>query len=1186
LYAIVAIFLLAALGYGIWYAFFRTVRDPDGAVAANNRGVGEMEQFQYAKAADEFRAATKKDPDWQVPRINLAIAILNLAEGKDPEVEAILREVLAKDPDNPHANYTLGFYLKHNVRIDEAFPFFVNVSRLDPADAYTWLHMGICHPDGEDSPAALACFKEALRLDPYLNAARYKLFSLARAEERRALLDELQRLQTAYWEHQYSSKYTDQGRYAQVIGRTPESHPAQPAGPLPAFDAWAGFRVELAAGTRWAAPADFGDAPVGQLNRRVRDRLGGTMVLFDYDKDDRPDVLLLSSVVRGGKLANLLLHNAGGGRFTDTTSQAGIDGLPPGLGCAVADFDNDDFRDLLITHATGVRLVRNGGNGQFTDVTATAGLANLKGVVLFAGWLDLDQDSDIDFVACRFGATEAEALDALSGKSLNGGKVEVWFNRGDAPAVPQGQRQPPLRPAFELAAGPAPLSIGGMTTGVVFTDLDADKDIDLLVLSEGKSPAAIRNDRLLRFSPIQGSATGPGSWNGGAVLDVNHDGQSDLLLLRSDGPPTVLLSKSASPAGPMDQWYTAGVTDSPPLRHAACVDLDADGWTDVIGLGGDRSLVFLHNDGQNRLVSRAAGLAIPAPADLLSVSSADLDADCHMDVLVWSESQGLLAFRGQDNGNKSLRLELSGRYELDRTRTNADGIGCRVTAQAGRLWTGLENTSLAAGLGQSRLPLTIGIGRASSADVVRILWPDATHQAAVGLPTCQLQLITEANRKPTSCPVLFVWDGRQFRYVTDFLGGGALGEILPDGSIRPPRPEESVKIEPELLVPKDGRLVLKVAEPMDEQLYLDRAELIAIDHRAGTQVHPDERFVITGPMPTQDLLVFEEEFRPIRATDHKGRDVLELLRERDQRYVDGFARRAWLGYAEEHFVELDFGDRVSRFAPKDRLFLVLAGWTDYAYPESIYAATQAGVPTTVPVLERLGLDGTWQSLGELGFPAGLPRVMTKEVTGLLAGPECRLRIRTNLSVYWDKIVVAPLAEVANPKTGGRARVTFLDVANANLAHRGFIREVRPQGSAGPIEYDDRQTDNIAVTPWRGVLTRLGDVTDLVRREDDCFVLCGPGDEVTLSFDASVLPPLPEGHVRSYVLRTWGYCKDTAPTTATGGRVEPLPFRGVLTYPHFTPEQRNRADAAQSDYRKRWNTRPAAGGPNGRPFAPE
>src|SRR5262249_15350705 len=149
--------------------------------------------------------------------------------------------------------------------------------------------------------------------------------------------------------------------------------------------------------------------------------------------------------------------------------------------------------------------------------------------------------------------------------------------------------------------------------------------------------------------------------------------------------------------------------------------------------------------------------------------------------------------------------------------------------------------------------------------------------------------ITEANRKPISCPVLFTWDGDRFAYVTDFLGAGSMGESGPDCSTRPPRPEESVKIEPGRLVPRNGKYVLKLAEPMDEVMYLDKLRLDVIDHPAGVSVFPDERFATSDPPPSQERLYFRDSERlfAARATEHRGKDVTATLRERDGKHVEG-----------------------------------------------------------------------------------------------------------------------------------------------------------------------------------------------------------------------------------------------------------------------------------------------------------
>ena len=175
-----------------------------------------------------------------------------------------------------------------------------------------------------------------------------------------------------------------------------------------------------------------------------------------------------------------------------------------------------------------------------------------------------------------------------------------------------------------------------------------------------------------------------------------------------------------------------------------------------------------------------------------------------------------------------------------------------------------------------------------------------------------------------------------------------------------------------------------------------------------------------------------------------------------------------------------------------------------------------------------------------------------------------LRIRTNMQVYWDQVYLASAEEFA-----AVAKVTSLDPIRADLAHRGFMQEVYPDGRA-PVSYDDSKTEPVAVAKWKGNLTRLGDVTELLREADDRFAICGPGDEITVRFDATKLPELPPNWRRSFVLRTWGYCKDAAPTTVTGGVVGPLPFRAMPNYPDFGTAKPPATDAA------RWHTRPASG----------
>src|SRR5262249_54346804 len=160
-------------------------------------------------------------------------------------------------------------------------------------------------------------------------------------------------------------------------------------------------------------------------------------------------------------------------------------------------------------------------------------------------------------------------------------------------------------------------------------------------------------------------------------------------------------------------------------------------------------------------------------------------------------------------------------------------------------------------------------------------------------------------------------------------------------------------------------------------------------------------------------------------------------------------------YAEDHWVDLDFGDRLAQSGPTDRLILCMAGWTYYPYPESIWAATQAGVALQAPMLERQGEDGMWHPLGETGFPAGLPGMMTFEVTGKLTGPQCRIRLKTNMQVFWDQIFVAPLDQVLETKsprelrglaqTPGKPRAIAVDVQKATLSPHACMQAYSPDG---------------------------------------------------------------------------------------------------------------------------------------------
>jgi tetratricopeptide (TPR) repeat protein len=1193
LWVALIVLLLASAGAGAWWWMHRQV-DWEAVYSQNNRAIAVMDAFDYSEAVPEFEKVVQMAPNWLVGHINLGIALLN-AGSKDPSAlprcRSVFEEILHRDPANPHAHFCLGMLLMHEKEGTEAMQHFEAVLKVDPNDASSWYWLGsLNHKDRKER---LRCFEEALKRDKHLSGALYGLAMDMRDDEKRfnTMLDEIEDLRRADWRNVSDVKYSQMGRYAEVIGRFGDRPPPPPTGPLALFQPKESLKVQLAPGANWAKAPDFGSDAVAELRRLVRTRFGATMVVLDYNGDGKPDLFLAGAVAEKGRVRDLLLRNDGDNRFTDVTTEAGLAEPRPTLGCCVGDFDNDVYADLLLTGAGVQKLFRNRGDGTFEDVTAKATLDKLSSVCLGAAFVDLDQDSDLDVLLCEFASNAEDAVKRLKGEKIAGDGLAVYLHVG----APVETRTPFDKPApldckFEKSSLAGLQGATGISpVALALSDMDSDRDLDWLVLDEQAVPIVVINDRLRRFrhSVLPDNLLPAASWNGALVLDVDHDGRSDLLLLSTDKEPQLLVNHCRNAADAVEAWFKPSATNSPPLRQAVAVDLNLDSWTDVVGLSRDGMPVLLHNQG-GRLVSQPEALGRDAdwPRDLIALTVCPTHAAGRPDLFIWSEKDGLRLYENRDNGGQGVWVQLLGRNAIDaergnnRLRCNADGIGVWAVGLSAGVWSGQENTTLSAGLGQSRQPLLFGIARRPDIEALILRWPDGTLQGEPekldtvhpppDLSTGKLASVLQRNRLPGSCPILFAWDGRRFVFVNDFLGAGSIGETGPDGTCRPPRSEEAVAIAAEQLAPRDGQYVLKITEPMDETTYLDRLQLVVVDNPPDVRVYPEERFVTTGPPPSQQLVAFGKEIYPIVARDHRGRDVTETLRRWDRVTVDDFAKRAWIGFAEEHSIELDFGERLASFGAKDRLYLCLAGWTEYPFPESSWAAHQAGISEQWPILERQDESGRWCSLGESGFPAGMPRMMLVDVTGKLTGPRCRLRLRTNMHICWDQAFVAADCRSIEPRT------TSLEVHQATLAPGRIPAEYSPDGRL-PKLYDYHRGVDVPLVGQSGRLTRFGDVTELLHERDDRFVIFAPGDDLTVRFDAASLPPLRSGWKRSFVLRTAGYCKDTALSTAHGTTVEPLPFQAMRNYPYGS-EQHYPNDALHQDYLRRYQTREVQANP--------
>jgi hypothetical protein len=453
-----------------------------------------------------------------------------------------------------------------------------------------------------------------------------------------------------------------------------------------------------------------------------------------------------------------------------------------------------------------------------------------------------------------------------------------------------------------------------------------------------------------------------------------------------------------------------------------------------------------------------------------------------------------------------------------------------------------------------------------SADVIRLLWPTGVLQDELETPAHKDAAFTEIDRRGSSCPIVFVWNGTKFEFLADMIGPGIVGHWTGPNQRNTPAPEEYFKVTGSLVQPQDGLIHFKMLEPMEELDYLDRVRLIAIDHPAEVEVYPDARFASGPPFPKYKVIASSEAHAPAGAWDDHNRNILPLLKERDRKYVTNFGEAPYAGFAAMHWIELDLGD----WDASRPLRLLMDGFTDYFSASSMYAAWQAGITPVPPFVETQDDAGKWQMvIADMGFPAGLSRTMIADLTGKIPPGTRFIRISTNLKIYWDRI------RVDNSPTDLQFTQTEVPLAKANLAFRGYPRVVEgnPKNDLAYV-YEDVS----ATGPYSrqiGNYTRYGDVSELVNKSDEKYVIFGSGDEVSVDFDATHLPDIPNGWIRDYFLYADGFAKDMDFYAAHGDTVAPLPFHTPVPYPYPAgvayPE-----DQTHIQYMLEYNTRGVAG----------
>ncbi len=463
--------------------------------------------------------------------------------------------------------------------------------------------------------------------------------------------------------------------------------------------------------------------------------------------------------------------------------------------------------------------------------------------------------------------------------------------------------------------------------------------------------------------------------------------------------------------------------------------------------------------------------------------------------------------------------------------------------------------------------LLIGLGDAEGIDLLRILWPTGILQDEIDLPHSRVIAMKEADRRGSSCPVLFAWDGHKYKLVTDVIGAAVVGHWFTPTRRNIPNPGEWIKVDGAKLAEVNGKLSLRFIEPMEEVNYIDQLRLVAVDHPEDVEVNPDERFLDDPPFASGRAVASAGTRLPLGAWDGEGRDVLDVLSRRDHKFASGFTATPYDGFANTHSLTLDLGD----LKPGAPLRLLMTGYVNYFSATSLYAAWQAGIKPISPYVEAQLPDGTWRTVpGEAGFPAGLERTIVVDLTNKLPTGTRRIRLVSNLEIFWDQVLIdnSPEAET---------RTTDVPLVLASERFRGYPTQIEG-ASPGDLDYDyNRVSLTGPFQHQRGNYTRLGDVTDLVRGIDDRFAIFGSGEEIATEFDATKLPALPPHWRRDYFFYANGYVKDMDWWDASPFTVAQLPFHKMSTYP-YPANEKFPDDADSIDYQLKWNDRFDSGEP--------
>lgn len=747
-------------------------------------------------------------------------------------------------------------------------------------------------------------------------------------------------------------------------------------------------------------------------------------------------------------------------------------------------------------------------SGKFVEVTAQTKLppAILNENFTGAWAADIDADGDLDVV---LGAAQ--------------GPPTVLRNNGDGSFAEQ-----------HPFAG-----VSGLRQ-FVWADIDADGDPDAGLIDDQGKLRVFSNERSGQFKerPVPNlqpvlSIT---------AAEVTGDSTLDLLAVQVDGRFVSISDKGEGTDWEIVEISRFGIAPSAlqGTVRLRSVDVDNNGCNDLLLMFSNSVLAQGSGTGA-QIQPNAFNIwlcdqqgkfnALEIPARLgRGLNVADVNGDGRLDLLGLSDENRPL--QAINHGSKNYHWQTIRPRAAQATgdqRINSFGIGGEMEIRAGLL----VQKQLITG------PVVhFGLGEQPGADVVRIVWPNGAVRAE--FETKADQSILAEQRLKGSCPFLFAYNGKEMKFVKDAVPwSSAIGlRINTLGTARVEATEEWYKIGGNELAPHDGYYDLRITAELWETYYYDQLSLMTVDHPAGTEVFVDERFVI--PPAKLAITTVETPHPVVQAVDDAGNDVTDVIKSLDEKYLDTFGRGRYQGVTRDHFVEVDLGSDAPTSGP---LWLIAKGWM-HPTDSSINVALSQGQDVRPAPLSMEVPDGAggWVVVRpNLGFPAGRKKICLFDLADVFRpGTPHRVRLRTNLEIFWDSI------EWARGLTGSELKTVRIKPSMADLHYRGYSVIDKPDAASPEVPNYNKLSASKQV--WRdliGYYTRFGDVRELLESIDDRYLIMNAGDELSFRFPAQPAPP--SNFIRDYLITGDGWIKDGDYNSTFSKTVLPLPYHAKQEY---------------------------------------